>query len=519
MATGWERRDFLKSLTLGTAGLSMPRIISGAQRLPQAGSKPNIIFILADDMGYGDPSCQSVDDKIHTPHMDRLAAEGMRFTDAHSGSAVCTPSRYAILTGRYCWRSRLKRGVLRGYDAPLIEPHRETVPSMLKKHGYATAGFGKWHLGLGWKTKDGQVTPWKDGEHLQDVDFRQPIVDGPLSKGFDYYYGIAASLDMPPYCYIENDRPVQIPTEHTPGGDPHTTGFWRPGPISPDFKHVEVLPNLTHRVAKYIDDHAGRSKETPFFVYFALTGPHQPIAPTDAFKGSSKAGAYGDFVVEVDWAIGEVMKALDRNGISDGTLIIVTSDNGCPARTHIDNNPYAMMRIYHHYPNGKLRGIKADIWEGGHREPFIARWPGQIPAGTTSDETICLADLMATCATIVGEDLLSNAAEDSYNILPAMLARPSGHPIREVTIHHSSRGMYALRHGPWKLIFGLGGGGWDKDKYQAKPDDPDGQLYNVESDIEEKVNLYDRHPDRVRTLWNALEEIKFQGHSRPLSRT
>jgi arylsulfatase A len=323
---------------------------------------------------------------------------------------------------------------------------------------------------------------------------------------------------MAPYCYIENDRPAQLPTEYTPGGDSRTTGFWRPGPISPDFKHVEVLPNLTHRVVKYIDDHAPQSKENPFLIYFALTAPHCPIAPADFVKGASQAGGYGDFVVEVDWAVGEVLKALDRNGIANDTLIFFTSDNGSPARTKVDHSPYSMMRIYHHYPNANLRGIKADVWEGGHREPCFARWPRNIPAGTVSHETICLVDLMATCAAIVGEDLPSNAAEDSFNLLP-LLRQQSSRPIRDVTVHQSGEGMYALRQGPWKMIFGVGNGGWDQYKYHAKMDDPYGQLYNIETDIGEKVNLYDQHPEMVKKFWEMLLEIEFQGHSRPMIRT
>jgi arylsulfatase A-like enzyme len=515
MSQQWERRDFLKSVTYGAAALRFPQKFAPAQ---PSGGKPNIVVILADDMGYGDVSCQSIDTKIHTPHMDRLSAEGMRFTDAHSSSAVCTPSRYALLTGRYCWRSRLKRSVMSGFDAPLIAPHRMTVASLLKKHGYTTACLGKWHLGFGWRTRDGEVSPWKDGKRVDDaakvVDYDQPLAVSPLDHGFDYFYGFSAALDMPPYCYLENDRLVQAPTEYTHGSNVATEGYWRPGPIAPGFKHVEVLPNLTRRAVKYIDEHASKSAETPFFLYFPINAPHRPVAPAPFVKGSSQAGDYGDFIVEIDWSVGQVMEALERNGIADRTMVILTSDNGSPARTDQDDTPYSLVRLYQHYPNGNLRGIKADIWDGGHREPFIVRWPGKVTPGTTNAETICLADLMATLAAIVGESLPEDAGEDSYNILPSLLmGQRAGGGIRPTTIHHSVNGMYAIRSGPWKLIQGVGSGGWDPCAYVARPDEPEGQLYNMDVDVEEKENVYDQHPDIVRNLTSLLQEIRLQGHS------
>ncbi len=514
MSEPWNRRGFLKSIPYGAAALTLPQNVAHPQ---PAGGKPNIVVILADDMGYGDISCQSVDNKIHTPRMDRLASEGMRFTDAHSASAVCTPSRYALLTGRYCWRSRMKRSVLQGYDAPLIEPHRMTVGSLLQQHGYTTACIGKWHLGFGWRTKDGQVAPWKDGKQVAEamnlVDYDQPLAVSPRDQGFDYFYGFSAALDMAPYCYIENDRVVEAPTDYTKGGDTPRTGFWRPGPIAPGFKHVEVLPNLTHRAVQYINEHARQSAETPFFLYFPLNAPHRPICPAPFVKGSSQAGDYGDFIVEIDWAVGQVMDALERNGIADNTLVILTSDNGSPARTNEDDTPYAIIRLYQHYPNGKLRGIKADIWDGGHREPFIVRWPGNVAPGSVNPETIGLTDLMATCAGIVGAKLPAEVGEDSSNILPALLLGQRAGAIRPSTIHHSIEGMYAIRRGPWKLILGQGNGGWGQCQYKASPDDPEGQLYNMDVDVEEKENVYDQHPEVVRNLTALLQETKLQGHS------
>jgi arylsulfatase A len=498
------RRQFVKAVGLGAICLAVPGCAQPG-RLPagQDAAKPNIIFIMADDMGYGDLGCYGAT-KIPTPNTDQLAKEGILFTDAHSPSAVCTPTRYGVLTGRYCWRTRLKRGVLNGYSPHLIDTERMTVSSLLKRHGYATACIGKWHLGLGSSSK---------------TDFNKPLVPGPNSLGFDYFYGISASLDMPPYCYIENDHVVEAPTLKVEAGKAAEDGWWRAGAISPDFKHVEVLPRLTEKAVEYIDRHTAGHPNTPFFMYFALPAPHCPIAPADFVRGRSKAGGYGDYVVEVDWAVGQVAKALDRNGIGDSTLIIVTSDNGSPARTKVKREPYSIIELYGHHPNGALRGIKADIWDGGHREPFVARWPRRIPPGSTSDQLICLTDLLATCAAIVGADLPDDAGEDSYNILPALMGVEPDKPIREAVVHHSASGMFSIRQGKWKLILGRGSGGFSKPRsYKPNPGEPQGQLYDIEQDLAETNNLYDRHPETVRRLTNLLEKYRRQGHSRTMRR-
>ena len=497
-----NRRNFLKTAGVSIASLAI--LGCGDNLASSAGDskKPNIVFIMADDMGYGDLGCYNKKSKIPTPNMNKLAAEGMRFTDAHSPSAVCTPTRYGVLTGRYCWRTRLKRGVLNGYSPALIDTERLTVASMLKQHGYSTACIGKWHLGLGNDKK---------------TDFDKPLVPGPNALGFDYFYGISASLDMPPYCYIENERPVEKPTLKIEAGKATEDGWWRAGAISPGFKHVEVLPHLTTKAVKYIDDHANKSPDRPFFLYFPLPAPHCPIAPADFVKGKSKAGGYGDFVVEVDWTVGQVVEALERNGLTGNTLIIVTSDNGSPGRTKIKRNPYSIIEIYGHYPNGELRGIKADAWDGGHREPFIARWPGRIPAGTTNDELACLTDFMATCAAVVGAKLPENAAEDSFNLLPTLLGKKLEKPIRDSIVHHSLSGMFSIRQGKWKLILGLGSGGFTKpQKIEPKPGEPKGQLYNLEHDITESNNLWSKHPEIVERLTKLLDKYKEQGYTRPL---
>ncbi len=480
-----DRRTCLKTLGMGAAAWA-----AESQGKPER-SKPNIVFILADDLGYGDPGCYG-SQKIPTPNMDALAAQGMRFTDAHSGSAVCTPTRYGILTGRYCWRTRLKRGVLLGYSEPLIEEGRLTVPALLKRHGYHTGCVGKWHLGMEWTLRNPPA-----GTEESNIDFAAPVKRGPRSYGFDRYFGISASLDMPPYVYIDGDSAAGAPTAYM-----EKQGAVRAGVREPGFRTVDVMPTLTRKAVEYVDAR-GKNPSQPFFLYFPLTSPHTPVVPAEQFKGKSAAGDYGDFVVQTDWTLGEIMKALDRNRLAENTLLIMTSDNG-------STNP--VMTEFDHRPNGPWRGRKSDAWDGGHREPFLARWPGKIKAGAVSAELICLGDLMATCAEIVGAKLPDGAGEDSYSILPALLGTAGGKPIREAVIHHSIEGTFAVRQGPWKLVLGRGSGGWSS---QGSPQDPEGQLYNLESDPGEMESLYERRPDIVKRLTQLLEKYKKEGRSRP----
>jgi len=482
----YSRRSFLRTVGAGTAALSMSYLSCNTK--PK--SLPNIVYILADDMGYGDLTCLNKDSKIPTPNMDRIAGEGVIFTDAHSGSAVCTPTRYGILTGRYCWRSNLKKGVLWGYSPCLIEPGRETVASMLKQHGYSTACIGKWHLGLGSDEK---------------TDYSKPLHPCPNDFGFDYFFGIPASLDMEPYLYVENDHAFQEPTEQTPGSTREQEGFWRAGPIAPGFKHVNVLPDLTKKAVGFVDKHAQEQKNNPLFLYFALTAPHTPWVPNDLFKGKSKVGKYGDFVKQVDWTIGQVLKVLKKHDLLDNTLFIVTSDNGSDER-FIDP-------AYEHEANYVFRGQKSDVWDGGHRIPFIARWPERIKPGTVCDELTCLTDLLATAAAIVGADLPENAGEDSFNILPALEGREPERPVREALVHHSVDGMFAIRKDNWKLILGRGSGGWTD---KGKITDPPGQLYNIAEDIRETNNLYYDRPEIVKQLTDLLEKYEREGRSRQL---
>ena len=497
-----DRRDFLGTLGLGAAGLAGVAHCASTRA-------PNIVYILADDLGYGDVGALNEDCRIATPVLDRLAREGMVFTDAHSGSAVCTPTRYGILTGRYAWRSRLQSGVLWGYSTPLIEPGRMTVASLLKRRAYATACVGKWHLGLGWPTRDGYTYSDDMKETGEHVDYSPPISRGPTTLGFDYFYGIPASLDMVPYVYIENDRVVAPPTQTVPGRE--GLAFYRGGPAAPSFMHQEVLPILTRKAVAFIDRHAATRPEQPFFLYFPLNAPHTPILPIPDFQGSSKIGPYGDFVRQCDWSVGQVLEALERHGFTRNTLVIFTSDNGCSPMAD-----FAALAQHGHHPSYHFRGHKSDIFEGGHRIPFIARWPARVKAGARCDDTVCLADLLATCADILGDHLPDNAGEDSASILPDLLGRAAG-PVREATVHHSSEGAFSIRQGHWKLELCAGSGGWSSpsEEEARKQNLPKIQLYDLRQDIRERTNLQAQHPDVVDRLVHLLEKYVTDGRSTP----
>lgn len=497
------RRDFLRALGLGASALA----VSGCAGLPKASaprrSRPNIIFVLADDLGYGDLTCLNKDSRIPTPRMDRLAEEGVHFTDAHTPSAVCTPTRYGVLTGRYCWRSRLRTGVLGGYSEPLIEKERLTVASFLKQRGYRTGCVGKWHLGLGWGLKDPGAKPGAD-----NIDYARPTTHNPNTLGFDYSCVIPASLDMAPYCWLENGSVVEPPTDRTPGSKRRWSGgggFWRAGPIAPSFDFEQVLPTIAEKSVQFI---GRQTAQTPFFLYVAFNAPHTPWMPTKEFRGRTQIGFYGDFVSQVDWTVGQIVDAVGRAGVADNTLIIVTSDNG-------SHWPVEQIEKHNHRANYHFRGQKADIHEGGHRVPFVCRWPGKIKPAALSSQTICLTDLLGTCAGILGEQLPDDAGQDSYNILPAMLNPDLDKPIREATVHHSAAGMFSIRQGPWKLILGRGSGGFTAPRrIKPEPGEPEGQLYNLDEDVSEKNNLWAQHPQIVARLTALLERYRRQGYTR-----
>ena len=469
--------------------------------------RPNIVYILADDLGYGDVLAFNQEGKIATPHTDRLAEEGMRFTDAHSGSAVCTPTRYGVLTGRYAWRTRLKSGVCWGYSVPLIDADRLTVASMLKQQGYRTGCVGKWHLGLKWALKDKTKTPSDSpSEPWDNIDLAKPIVSGPNQVGFDYFFGISASLDMHPHVYIENNRVTKVPTKIAPASGGKK--FWRKGPIADDFKHIEVLDKLTAKAVGYIES---QSKEAPFFLYFPLTAPHKPIIPSSEFQNKSDLNEWGDFVMQVDWTIGQVMNAVERKGLAANTLFIVTSDNGATPGAD-----FPTLIKKGHDPSHIYRGHKADIFEGGHRVAFVARWPVVIKADSESNETICHTDLLATAAEITGFDLPDNAAEDSISIL-SLMKQTEQSPVREATVHHSVNGSFAIRQGKWKLLLCPGSGGWSDPKPAKAIKDklPNVQLYDLSTDIAESTNLQKKHPDVVKRLTSLLQKYVDEGRSTP----
>jgi arylsulfatase A-like enzyme len=477
-----------------------------------AAETPNIVVILCDDLGYGDLRCYNPDGKIPTPNFDRVAREGLRFTDAHTTSSVCTPTRYSLLTGRYNWRSRLQNGVLGGLSPRLIEPGRLTVASLLKAHGYTTSIVGKWHLGLGWVKHPGKTVNELGIESAAqnwNVDYTQPFADGPLTLGFDRYFGIAASLDMVPYTFLENDRVTVVPTVekafpmHAGRGDGQT----RLGPAAPDFEAQDVLPAFTKKAVEFITADAKAGK--PFFLYVPLASPHTPIVPRAEWSGKSGLNPYADFVMETDAALGEILDALDRSGVADNTLLLVTSDNGCSPQAKIEE-----LAKLGHAVSGPLRGMKADLWEGGHRVPFLVRWPARVRPGVSA-QLVSLVDLLATCAEIVGAKLPDDAGEDSVSLLPILRGQDA--PVRETLVHHSISGRFAVREGHWKLCLAPGSGGWSapRDPAAKKQGLPDEQLYDLAADLGETQNRAATQPEVVARLLARLEKIVADGRSTP----
>ncbi|WP_443939826.1 sulfatase family protein [Pedobacter sp. MW01-1-1] len=457
--------------------------------------KPNIVYILTDDMGYGDISALNKNSKIQTPHFDALVHSGMSFSDAHTNSAVCTPSRYGILTGRYAWRTNVQSGVLWSYDSLMITKNRTTVASLLKKEGYNTACIGKWHLGLGWQ---------KDA--AGKIDFNKQLTNGPTSIGFDYFYGITASLDIPPYFYIHNDKITATKIDTIKGTSGQ--GFWREGPIGNDFKHEEVLPRFGEKACEYIQTQAKADK--PFFLYLPLPSPHTPMLPSKDFKGKSGLNDYTDFVLMTDDIVGKVLKAIKDAGIENNTLVILTSDNGV---TPVSDIP--TLTAKGHYSSYIYRGAKADIYEGGHRVPFVVKWPAQVKPNSKSDATICLTDFMATLAELNRQPLKDNEGEDSFSLLPLLLQK--GNYTRKNIVLHSIDGNFAVREANWKLEYAYGSGGWstptEKEGKQNKL--PNLQLYNLKNDIAEKDNLANKNPQEVEKLTRILESTINNGRSTP----
>lgn len=479
---------------------------------------PNIVIILADDLGFGDPQVYNSKSKIPTPNIDLLASEGMRFTDAHSPSSVCSPTRYGLLTGRYAWRTEMKKGVLWMWDKPLISTDRLTFPKMLKTKNYATACIGKWHLGWRWPSN-------QDEGHMNDsipiadntfegrnqlwekIDFSKDLGGGPLEAGFDYYFGD----DVPnfaPYTFFENNKLVKTPDLIKP-----TDMYGGPGPMSAGWDLSRVMPEITKRAVKYIEEQS--QKDNPFFLYFTLTAPHTPIAPEEQFKGKSEAGLYGDFVHEVDWSVGQIIEALKKSGEFENTLLVFTSDNGSPQRDGTQmGGAIASVKRYGHDPSWPWRGMKSDVWEGGHRVPFIASWPTKIIPGAESRQLICLTDIISTVAKILSIEPGANTMEDSIDFSSVLLGKNEGNPIRQSIVHHSGDGTFAIRKGDWKLILGKDSGGFSKSlDIEGIPTETEGQLYNLSNDPSEQNNLYTDNPEKIKELTALLDHYKTVGYS------
>jgi arylsulfatase A-like enzyme len=503
-----NRRRFLKAsgfiaASLGTAGCTGDwAFLSSKKNRP---FRPNIVFILADDMGIDSVSALNSKSGIETPYLNKLMKEGMTFTDAHSGSAVCSPTRYGVLTGRYSWRTRMKSGIVNKWQRPLIDKDRLTVGKMLQQCGYHTACIGKWHLGWNWLDSNGKPT-----EKLKKIDFSKPVKDGPIERGFDYYLGDDVP-NWPPFVWIENDRLQGMPTDVMEEDDSNGV---RRGPAMPGWRFEKVLPTITQRCVDYI---AGRAKEDrPFFLYFAMTSPHTPINPSKRFKGKSGISKYADFLMETDFSVGQVLQALDKHGLSGNTLVIFTTDNGTSPKCKFDELEKKGAHLRENW-----RGHKADIWEGGHRVPFIAKWPGIIRPASKCSEVISLVDFMATAAQITGFNLGDDAGEDSVSLVSAFREEKHKESVRQAIVCHSSNGYFAVRKGKWKVEFCGGSGGWSKpnrENQARKLGLPGVQLYDLEVDPKEQINLYDKRPEIVDELGEVLKKYIEQGRSTPGTR-
>lgn len=490
-------------------------------------SRPNILVLYADDLGYGDVQCYNPErGKIATPNIDRLAAQGMRFTDGHSSSGVCTPSRYALLTGRYHWRTRLQAGIVGVFGDPLIAVDRMTIGTLAQQHGYRTAAIGKWHLGWNWpvtkeqrpllkaspaingnagttEKKAAQAAAMATEQHRaawRDI-FSKAIPGGPTSRGFDSYFGTDVP-NWPPFCFIENDQTVGIPSEFLPARLLKNNQASTQGPALEDWTLEPILPALGDRAAAFITDAAKNTE--PFLLYLPFTSPHTPLAVNDKWKGKSGLNLYADFVMETDAVVGRVLTALENSGAADNTLVVFTSDNGCA--------PYvgkSDLETMGHYPSGPLRGAKADAWEGGHRVPFIIRWPKHVKPDTTCDQLVHQTDLIATFADILGTTLPASVGEDSFSLLPLLAGEDR--PIRDHAVSSSIRGIPAVRSGSWKYIPAPDSGGWGTGGDQSQPV----QLYNLADDIGETMNLAQAMPEKVAQMSALLEKLIADGRSTP----
>lgn len=474
---------------------------------------PNIVILYADDMGYGDLGADNPESKIPTPNLDRLASQGMRFTDAHSSSGICTPSRYALLTGRFHWRKF--HGIVNAFDAPVLDKEL-TLPELLKQQGYRTACIGKWHLGWNWDDiRRPDVKPQKDDRGRSSYpptafDWSQPISGGPLSHGFDYYFGDDVP-NFPPYSWFENDRVITEPTEPLSITPQTAEGSWeaRPGPMTKGWDFYQVVPRLTERTVEWIGEQKG--KEGPFFLYVPFNSPHAPIVPTEEFRGKSQAGGFGDYVVQTDDNAGRILKALDDNGFGENTLVIFSADNGA------EHYAYERVRKFDHWSSAPFRGVKRDLYEGGHHVPLIVKWPGHVPAGNVNGALISQVDVLASVAAIVGAQIPDNAADDSYDMSKVWTGK--GTSPRQSIVHNTMAGRFAIRDGDWVLIAAKSGAHskvppwFDKDRGYLEDDLP-GELYNLKLDPAQKHNLYGEQPEKVQELTALMDQIQSQGQVR-----
>lgn len=506
----------MKNLTLQllliTIAITFPLSAAGQEK---SAVSPNIVIIYADDLGYGDVQCYNRDrGRIATPNIDRLAAQGMMFTDAHSSSGVCSPSRYTILTGRYHWRSRLQSGIVGLWQKPLIPSGRLTIGGLAKQKGYQTACIGKWHLGWNWPIEPEQkklfTAAARSKTNLQPTDkqrgvwrdvFSKPIGGGPLAVGFDEYFGTDVP-NWPPYCFIENDRTVGIPSEFGDAALFRKNQASKQGPALKGWTLEPILPALGDRAAEFI--HREAKTAAPFLIYMPLTSPHTPLAVNEKWKGRSDLNAYADLVMETDGVVGQVLDALKESGAAENTFVLFTSDNGCAPYIGVND-----LEKKGHFPSGQLRGYKADVWEGGHRVPFVVRWPGRVKPGSTCEQLVHQADLIGTLAELLEVTLPANAGEDSFSLMSLLSGETE--PVREHAVSASIRGVPGVRLGQWKYIPASGSGGWGKGGDQSQPI----QLYNLADDISESNNLAAKMPDRVEEMKSLLEKLITQGRSTP----
>jgi len=467
--------------------------------LAQAEKKPNIVILYADDMGVADVSYGDKNAKIQTPNIDRLASQGMTFTDGHSSSGICTPSRFALLTGQHHWRRF--HGIVGAFGKSVFEPDDFTIAKMLKQQGYQTGCFGKWHLGWDWDAirKPGK----KNGKAAEDFDWTKPFPGGPLDQGFDRYFG-DGTINFPPYCWIDNDLFQTIPTKPVIKSEPLAGGgTFRPGPMAESWKPYDILPTMTKKTVEWIES---QKSDQPFFAYLAFNSPHYPIVPNKEYHGKSQAGYYGDFMIETDAMVGKVLTALEKRGFDNNTIVIFTADNGA------ENLGFSRLEEFKHWSSGKYRGLKRDIYEGGHRVPFIVSWPGKIKAGSRSDETVSQVDFAATFAKITGYSLTNKEAIDSYDLLPILTGTDYEKPFRTATVQNTAKGKYAIRQGDWVLL-NTSSGAAQKEKQEyldhfglkTYPKTKPGLLFNLKNDPRQSKDLYDAHPEKVASMTKLLQ--------------